>query len=200
LHKVSIEKDAHYRQCGCGLDFAELCTRCGEERSGREAECSCGQPFANKEKGFFKRHFTPPDLLITFPDRCPRTMGEVSRTLRFGSRRITSGQTQTKLWYEVPVSTRMRSPLIPYFAGLFLAFFAVVFGLMAAFSVLDAPARAVVFAGLFLACLVGFGWAVREYTWFRLAWFDHRRVVFKVRRLDYALELARLNRGRVLRP
>jgi hypothetical protein len=55
------------------------------------------------------------------------------------------------------VRTAVRSPWVPFFAGMLLAFFAAVFGLMAAYTVLDAPARAVVCTGLFLACVGVFG-------------------------------------------
>ena len=197
LHRVSIATDAHYRQAGTTGAFMEVCTQCEAVRRPNALECDCGRPFSKKERGFFKARFEPPDLAIIFPHRCPKTLGATTRSHRYASRRTTGVHKEAQLGYDVPVGPTLRGPSVALFVALLCGFFGVVAGLAALFSVFDAPARAAAAGGASLLCFLGLVWALREYTWFRLAFFDHRRVVFKVRRLDYALELARNNHGRV---
>jgi hypothetical protein len=144
---------------------------------------------------FFTTAWSAPAIAVRFPSQCPHCGGEATRRRRYSTARPTSMSaahfTETHLVYEVPVCRRVWPALLTRLAVVFFAFWAVTFGLVVAFSVLEGPHPIAI--ALLVAALAGVVWAARAHTWFRVVTFDRGSVTFAARRKAYADELLRLN-------
>ena len=199
MHTVVIASDARFRLDERTRTFVEVCPRCQVERAPADAtECRCGTPFPVRKAGFFTLQWTPPGIDVRFPGKCPHCLGNPVRTRRFTTARHTSTQRATQLGVDVPVCSRVKAPWLVWLGVVTLAFFFVVALLALIASMVGKPQlSAVLLSPLIGAALIAL---VRAYTWFRFATFDHCSYTFKVRRREYAIELAQLNGGRVGRP
>lgn len=197
---VSIELDAKYRWVEDEETYLEVCPACGLDRRGGDARCGCGQVFERKKRGFLVTRWDPAELEVHFPQVCPHCLGPIAKKVTLGNQQYTKALgmfgTSTHKGLSAPVCKRLRAPLLMYFTLVVVGFFFVVAGLMTLFRVMDGVPW--VGLGVTLGLLALFCLVWRHYTWIRFAYFDHRSYRFKVRRADYAHQLARLNKGRVL--
>ena len=200
MHTVSIEADAKYRWAEDERAYLEVCPACGLDRRGADERCGCGHAFERTKRGFFTLEWTPADIEVRFPDVCPHCAGPVAKTVTLGNQQYTKalgafGQSSYK-GLQAPVCKRLRAPLLMYFVLVAVGFFFVVAAVMTLFRIMEG----VPWIGIALTAALGavFFLAWRHYTWIRFAAFDQRSYRLRVRRADYAHQLARLNRGRVL--
>lgn len=146
--------------------------------------------------GFFTTQWEAPKLTIAFPAECPHCGGPVARKRVFSTERATAMKgtraTLSRVEYAVPVCKRVLPSLLTRLLVVFAAFWTVVFGFMALFSVREPTPAPFVLLALASAGLV---LAIRAHTWIRVVTFDPGSVTFAVRRADYARKLTGLNRA-----
>ncbi|MEM6995647.1 MAG: hypothetical protein AAF721_34370 [Myxococcota bacterium] len=105
------------------------------------------------------------------------------------TRRVTGGNEETHLRFEVPTCAKVREPVWARLALLVLIPLLVIFS-FAAFFEASVP------AGVLSALLAYATWRTwRSVRWVRLVWYDEDHYVFAARRADWLAAFAEVNRG-----
>jgi hypothetical protein len=52
MYKVSVEKDAAYRELEPGGAYTEICVACGAERVKNSERCECGRAFKARRREY----------------------------------------------------------------------------------------------------------------------------------------------------